>query len=94
MSTTLLINSRSYQTRVALVDSGSLLELYQERTGQGGLAGNIYLGKVARVLPGMQAAFVDIGLAKAAFLYVGDVQQPPLMCDMLAMRFFGRERRR
>lgn len=83
MSTTLLINSRTYQTRVALVDSGSLLELYQERTGLGGLAGNVYLGRVARVLPGMQAAFVDIGLTKAAFLYVGDVQRPPVLRDMV-----------
>ena len=83
MATTLLINSRSYQTRVALVSSGSLLELYQERTIRGGLAGNVYLGRVARVLPGMQAAFVDIGLAKAAFLYVGDVHHPPVMSDLL-----------
>lgn len=74
MSATLLINARSYETRVALLENGHCVEVYTERHKQGSLAGNIYLGRVARVLPGMQAAFVDVGLPKAAFLYVGDVR--------------------
>ncbi len=77
MATTLLINARSYETRVALVDNRQVLEVYVERHKEGALAGDIYLGRVARVLPGMQAAFVDIGLSKAAFLYVGDVAPGP-----------------
>ncbi|MGA7764486.1 MAG: S1 RNA-binding domain-containing protein, partial [Candidatus Binataceae bacterium] len=58
--------------RVALLEDGSLTELYLERQQHRGLAGNIYKGKVTRVLPGMQAAFVDIGLEKAGFLHVSD----------------------
>lgn len=76
MATTLLINSRSYETRVALLENGQCVEVYVERHKQMSLAGNVYLGRVARVLPGMQAAFVDIGLPKAAFLYVSDVYEP------------------
>ncbi|CAO0822391.1 hypothetical protein DFAR_20004 [Desulfarculales bacterium] len=75
MASTLLINARSYETRVALVENGQVVEVYVERHKQGALAGNIYAGRVARVLPGMQAAFVDIGLTKAAFLYVSDVRR-------------------
>jgi ribonuclease G len=77
LANTLLINARSYETRVALLENGQVVEVYVERHKQGSLAGNIYLGRVARVLPGMQAAFVDIGLAKAAFLYVSDVYETP-----------------
>ncbi|MBU1273898.1 MAG: Rne/Rng family ribonuclease [Proteobacteria bacterium] len=77
MAATLLINSRSYETRVALLENGQCVEVYVERHKQMSLAGNVYLGRVARVLPGMQAAFVDIGLPKAAFLYVSDVYEPP-----------------
>jgi len=83
MATTLLINARSYETRVALVDNRQCLEVYVERHREGSLAGNIYLGRVARVLPGMQAAFVDIGLPKAAFLYVGDVADEPELNELL-----------
>jgi len=73
MSSELIINSRPYETRVALVENGVVVELHVERdTGQE-LAGNIYRGRVVRVLPGMQAAFVDIGLERTAFLYVSDV---------------------
>ncbi|KIX13098.1 Rne/Rng family ribonuclease [Dethiosulfatarculus sandiegensis] len=74
MSCTLLINARNYETRVALVENGQCVEINVERHSRGSLAGNVYLGRVVRVLPGMQAAFVDVGLDKAAFLYVGDVQ--------------------
>ncbi|MBW1720731.1 MAG: Rne/Rng family ribonuclease [Deltaproteobacteria bacterium] len=73
MPSELVINTRPHETRVALVENGVVAELYIERkTGQE-LMGNIYRGKVVRVLPGMQAAFVDIGLERSAFLYVSDV---------------------
>jgi len=75
VSTELIINARPYETRVALVENGTVAELYIERrTGQE-LVGNIYRGRVVRVLPGMQAAFVDIGLDRTAFLYVSDVHR-------------------
>ncbi|SEA61496.1 RNAse G [Desulfuromusa kysingii] len=73
MTKELVINATSHETRVALLEGGHIAELYIERDRQLGIVGNIYKGKVIRVLPGMQAAFVDIGLAKAAFLYVADV---------------------
>lgn len=71
----ILINWSPQETRVALVENGAVQELHVERTLERGLVGNIYLGKVARVLPGMQSAFIDIGLERAAFLHVGDVWQ-------------------
>ena len=74
MTSELIINYRPHETRVALLENGTLVEFQVERGAQGaGLLGNIYLGQIIRVLPGMQAAFVDIGLEKAAFLYVDDV---------------------
>ena len=69
----ILINWSPQETRVAVVENGAVQELHLERTLERGLVGNIYLGKVARVLPGMQSAFVDIGLERAAFLHVADV---------------------
>ena len=73
MSNDLIINARPHETRVALVENGVVVELHIERkTGQE-LMGNIYRGRVVRVLPGMQAAFVDVGLERTAFLYVLDV---------------------
>ena len=73
MPTELVINAASHETRIALIENGTIAELYIERTREKGIIGNIYKGRVIRVLPGMQAAFVDIGLEKAAFLYVADV---------------------
>jgi ribonuclease G len=73
MAKELVINTTSHGTRVALLENGHIAELYIERSRERGLVGNIYQGRVIRVLPGMQAAFVDIGLDKAAFLYVADV---------------------
>ena len=73
MSEEILINSTPVQTRVALVESGVLQEIYVERSSHKGLVGNIYLGRVMRVLPGMQAAFVDIGLERASFLHASDL---------------------
>ena len=55
------------------MESGKLVELHIDRGRNRGFVGNVYLGKVVRVLPGMQAAFVDVGLERAAFLYVGDI---------------------
>lgn len=69
----LLMECEGDQTRLALMEDGELAEMYLERAGQEKLTGNIYVGRVANVLPGMQAAFVDIGLDKNAFLYVGDI---------------------
>lgn len=73
MSAELVINVTAHETRLALIEKGTIAELYIERTREKGIVGNIYKGRVVRVLPGMQAAFVDIGLEKAAFLYVADV---------------------
>lgn len=73
MSAELLINVTPSETRVALVENGVLQEVHMERQSALGLVGNVYIGKVSRVLPGMQAAFVDIGLDKAAFLHASDI---------------------
>ena len=73
MSENLLINITPQETRVALIFQGAVQELHIERTLSRGLVGNIYLGKVVRVLPGMQSAFIDIGLERAAFLHVADI---------------------
>jgi len=73
MSEEILINSTPVQTRVAVVESGVLQEIYVERSSHKGLVGNIYVGRVMRVLPGMQAAFVDIGLERASFLHASDL---------------------
>jgi ribonuclease G len=73
MQQDILINWSPQETRVAVVEHGALQELQVERTLERGLVGNVYLGKVARVLPGMQSAFIDIGLDRAAFLHVADL---------------------
>ncbi|MEK0416511.1 MAG: hypothetical protein RI949_517 [Pseudomonadota bacterium] len=72
----ILINWAPQETRVAVIENGAVQELHIERALERGLVGNIYLGKVSRVLPGMQSAFVDIGLERAAFLHVADVHPP------------------
>ena len=69
----ILINWAPQETRVAIVENGAVQELHIERTLERGFVGNVYLGKVVRVLPGMQSAFVDIGLERAAFLHVADL---------------------
>jgi ribonuclease G len=69
----ILINWSPQETRVAVVENGAVQELHCERTLERGLVGNIYSGRVARVLPGMQSAFIDIGLERAAFLHVADL---------------------
>ncbi len=72
----IVVNVDGPETRVALIENGILSELYLERERERGTVGNVYKGKVLRVLPGMQAAFVDIGEEKAAFLYAGDIAAP------------------
>jgi len=84
MQQDILINWSPQETRVAIVEHGAVQELHVERTLERGLVGNVYLGKVARVLPGMQSAFIDIGLDKAAFLHVADVWHPPLEGESLS----------
>ncbi|CAG2283088.1 MULTISPECIES: ribonuclease G [Burkholderia] len=78
MNEEILINLTPQETRVALVQQGAVQELHVERTLSRGRVGNIYLGKVVRVLPGMQSAFIDIGLERAAFLHVADIWHPRL----------------
>src|SRR3954466_10225508 len=72
----LVINVDIRETRVALIENGIIAELHIERESSKGTLGNIYLGKVSRVLPGMQAAFIDVGLERAAFLHVEDLIRP------------------
>ncbi|MFM8547175.1 MAG: ribonuclease G [Betaproteobacteria bacterium] len=75
MSEEILVNHQAHETRVALVQQGIVQELLIERSVSRGLVGNLYVGRVTRVLPGMQSAFVDIGLERAAFLHVADLWQ-------------------
>ena len=89
MASELIINTRPHETRVALLENGTVVELHIERqTGQE-LMGNIYRGRVVRVLPGMQAAFVDIGLDRSAFLYVSDVHKDFLELEQMMLRNNG-----
>ena len=81
MPNELIINSRPYEKRVALVENGVVTELHIERDTGNQLMGNIYKGRVVRVLPGMQAAFVDIGMERTAFLYVSDVNMDCFMME-------------
>ncbi len=73
MANELLINVSPFESRVALLENGNVVELYIEREAETSLIGNIYKGRVIKVLPGMGAAFVDVGLERSAFLYVADV---------------------
>ncbi len=76
MSTEILINIGPRETRAALLENGVLQELFIERASRRGLVGNLYKRRVSRVLPGMQAAFVDVGLERTAFLHVDDIASP------------------
>ena len=73
MSEEILINVTPQETRIAMMENGVVQELQIERSSSLGLVGNIYRGVVCRVLPGMQSAFVEIGLQRAAFLHAGDI---------------------
>ena len=86
MSSEIIVNAGREETRVALLENGLVTEIFIDRKKDRGIAGNVYKGRVMKVLPGMQAAFVDIGLEKSAFLYVGDVfdstsEYTPMMED-------------
>ena len=84
MSEEILINVTPRETRLALIENGLLQEIYLERRSRSGYVGDIYLGKVVRVMPGMEAAFVDIGLDRAAFLHCADIA--PIGADGLEVR--------
>lgn len=95
-----IVNITPRETRVAWIENGMLQEVWVERVSKRGLVGNLYRGRVLRVLPGMQAAFIDIGLDKAAFLHVADVCTPPLIlgaeattdyCDITRLLRDGQE---
>lgn len=73
MSEEILVNVTPMETRVAVIENGVVQEIYVEREAKRGLVGSIFIGKVVRVLPGMQAAFVDVGLERAAFLHAKDI---------------------
>lgn len=75
MSNEILINVTPQETRVAVIEQGIVQELHIERMSSRGIVGNIYNGQVSRVLPGMQSAFIDIGMDRAAFLHVGDIKE-------------------
>jgi ribonuclease G len=76
MSTDILINAGVHEARAALVENGVLQEVFLERASRRGLISNIYQGRVSRVLPGMQAAFIEIGLERTAFLHASDILDP------------------
>ena len=93
MPNELIINTRPHETRVALIENGVVVELHIERkTGQE-LNGNIYRGRVVRVLPGMQASFVDIGFERSAFLYVSDVHRELSELEQMMLAFIGKKRK-
>src|SRR5260221_5084204 len=73
MSLEIVINATKHESRIAVLDEGQAVELWVERTRHRTIVGNIYKGRVTKVLPGMQSAFVDLGLERDAFLYVSDV---------------------
>jgi len=78
LTSTILINETQYQTRVAYINNGVFWEYFQQKQQQNSLVGNIYKGKVLRVLPGLQSAFIDIGQEKAAFLHITDLLEQHL----------------
>src|SRR5712675_3718813 len=75
MSKEICISSTPHETRLAILEDDQLTEVYYERENEYTLAGSIYKGRVTRVLPGMQSAFVDVGLERDAFLYVSDFME-------------------
>src|SRR5919108_5924658 len=76
MNKEMIISSTRHETRVAILEDDQVVELFIEREQSRGVVGNIYKGRVSKVLPGMQSAFVDLGLERDAFLYVTDVISP------------------
>ena len=76
MNKEMVISSTPHETRVAILEDDQVVEVFIEREHSRGVVGNIYKGRVSKVLPGMQSAFVDLGLERDAFLYVSDVISP------------------
>src|SRR3954452_11438201 len=76
MNKEMIISSTSHETRVAILEDDQVVEIFIEREQSRGVVGNVYKGRVSKVLPGMQSAFVDLGLERDAFLYVTDVISP------------------
>src|SRR5215212_7979955 len=76
MNKEMIISSTSHETRVAILEDDQVVEVFIEREHSRGVVGNVYKGRVSKVLPGMQSAFVDLGLERDAFLYVSDVISP------------------
>src|SRR5438874_13284327 len=77
MSVEILVNIAPRETRAAILENGVVQEIHIERASRRGLVSNLYKGRVSRVLPGMQAAFVDIGLERTAFLHAADIANLP-----------------
>src|ERR1700675_5086894 len=84
MSKELVISANRHETRVAVIEDDQVVEIYHQRENEYSLAGSIHKGRVTRVLPGMQSAFVDIGLGRDAFLYVSDFFEDNDEYDKLA----------
>src|SRR5215475_596612 len=84
MSIEILVNVAPRETRAAILESGVMQEVYIERTSRRGLVSNLYKGRVSRVLPGMQAAFVEIGLERTAFLHAADIARAAAEDTLLA----------
>src|SRR5476651_1989002 len=82
MSKQILVNSSHYETRVATLENGEIRQLHIEREEDRNVVGNIYKGLVKRVLQGMQAAFLELGLERTAFLYVDDIVEDPFGSDI------------
>ena len=82
----LIADVNAHETRVAMMEDGELAEIHVELRGNERLVGNIYKGRVANILPGMQAAFVDVGLERNAFLYAGDI-----LADKSDLSFGGQQ---
>ena len=78
MTVEILVNIAPRETRAAVVENGVLQDVFIERPSRKGLVSNLYKGRVSRVLPGMQAAFLDIGLSRTGFLHVADILSPTL----------------
>src|SRR6186713_2526832 len=76
MTKEMIISSTPHETRVAIIEDDQVVEIFIEREHSRGVVGNVYKGRVSKVLPGMQSAFVDLGLERDAFLYVSDVISP------------------
>ena len=81
MNKEMIIASNGHETRVAILEDDLVAEIFVERERNRGVAGNVYKGRVSKVLPGMQSAFVDIGLERDGFLYVSDVISPADLFD-------------